>query len=389
MQIKELVEKDFLKIDKKEPISKLVGKLKNSKNRNALVFDKDKFLGIISKGSLLRSKVMADEMKISKVIKPIATISEEADVLEAAYLMFNVDTNILPVEKKGKITGVLRIFDLLGQWKKFNEIRNWPIKEVKIEKIKKMDEDTKIGEIIHEMHEKRNYGIPITDETGKLKGMISVSDIYNQIISPVVRDRGMSSNLAKTKNTKAFKGNIPSIMEMPAISFGTIRDIYYENEGEKVTEAIREMRKHNVMSIVVMKNEKPIGVVTANGLLRAMAALYKGPEYNIRLTGIKKTNLEPYQVANIKKILNDQATVFSRWLKNEFVLRVDVKEYKKDGKRHKWSVMMKLIFPGRMIQGDEHDWDIETALRKAFNNVKKQVKHAFPWNNRGWRKPYE
>ena len=50
---------------------------------------------------------------------------------------------------------------------------------------------------------------------------------------------------------------------------------------------------------------------------------------------------------------------------------------------------MKLDLPGKMISADEHDWDMETAVHKCFNNLKKRVNRYFRGNERGWKKDYE
>ena len=75
-------------------------------------------------------------------------------------------------------------------------------------------------------------------------------------------------------------------------------------------------------------------------------------------------------------------------MKNDFVLRVYIKEYEKEGKKHKWSVTMNVEYPGVRISSKEGDWDIETALRKNFNNLQKQVLH-YHKTDTGWDKPYE
>ncbi|MBW2963438.1 CBS domain-containing protein [Candidatus Woesearchaeota archaeon] len=386
MQIKELVKTDFISLDKNETISKLLGKLKQDHQRNVLVFDNKKCLGIVSKRSLLKSKVMAQEMKVEKIIRKVAVIDEDADVLEAAYLMFNVDTNVLPVSRKGKVFGVLRIFDLLGQLKKYEEIKKLKINDAKILKLKTFKETERIGKIINEMNTFSTYDMPIVDEKGKLVGLVSVSDIWNKFVSPVVREKGMKTDMTKTKG---FTPNAPDITGMPVSSFGSFRNVYFEDVNKSLVEAVNEMRKHDLMSLVVTKDSKPFGMLTANNVLRVMAALYKGPAYNIKITGLKKTNLEPYQVANLKALLSRHAEVLDRMLKNEFLLEVKLKEYSKTGKKHKWLIEMKAVFPGRMVSAKEHDWDLETALHKTFNNLKKRIQGYFRGNERGWDKEYE
>ena len=55
---------------------------------------------------------------------------------------------------------------------------------------------------------------------------------------------------------------------------------------------------------------------------------------------------------------------------------VHLKDYDKGGKQ-KFSVHLRIETPGQMISSEQHDWDLETALRKTFNNAKNSVKKKF------------
>ena len=104
-----------------------------------------------------------------------------------------------------------------------------------------------------------------------------------------------------------------------------------------------------------------------------------------------KTKLNPYQKQNIKKIASVEASKLQRQVHNEFGLTVHIKEYKKEGKQHKYAVNLKVDYPGQIIsstKGWRGTWDIETALRKAFHNASNELKSKFRGDS-SRRKPYE
>ena len=63
-------------------------------------------------------------------------------------------------------------------------------------------------------------------------------------------------------------------------------------------------------------------------------------------------------------------------INNELNLVLHLKAYNKGG-RQKYSVHIKLEYPGQLIAINQDDWDLETALRKTFDNAKNAVKKKF------------
>jgi len=58
-------------------------------------------------------------------------------------------------------------------------------------------------------------------------------------------------------------------------------------------------------------------------------------------------------------------------------LTIHIKSYDKQGGEQKFSVNLRIDFPSRVITSSQEDWDLETALRKTFNNAKNEVDKKF------------
>ena len=70
--VKELMTKDFLTIERGDTVAQLLGKLKKNNKRVALVFEGKKFLGVVRKIDLLRSKVPIEKEKVGGGMKWIS-----------------------------------------------------------------------------------------------------------------------------------------------------------------------------------------------------------------------------------------------------------------------------------------------------------------------------
>ena len=74
MNADEISTTDFLKIDKNEHISKLIGELVNEKQSAALIFDGDKYLGITRRKSLIRTNIDFSSAKVNNIIERIPVL---------------------------------------------------------------------------------------------------------------------------------------------------------------------------------------------------------------------------------------------------------------------------------------------------------------------------
>ena len=110
---------------------------------------------------------------------------------------------------------------------------------------------------------------------------------------------------------------------------------------------------------------------------------------NVKIVGLKKTNLTAKQLVDLKRILADHNGKLKRLIKTDYILEVKIEEHSKTGKKHNWSVLMKVKFPGVNITAEENAWEIEKATHKCFNNLKKRIQGYFRGNERGWKKDYE
>src|SRR3989344_3716833 len=88
MEIRPLVSEDYVVVDEEDTLSQLIGQLKAFEKRTALVFRKDKFLGLIEKNKLLKSRIDPSSCKVKNFIQKSPIINENSDLIETAYLMY-------------------------------------------------------------------------------------------------------------------------------------------------------------------------------------------------------------------------------------------------------------------------------------------------------------
>ena len=114
--------------------------------------------------------------------------------------------------------------------------------------------DAGLGDAAALMDRHAVSGLPVVDATGSLVGVISETDL--------LRARATEYLWANRDNLR-----IKHLMTSPALTIG--RD-------EPLTIAARRMERHHVSRLVVVAGDdpaRPIGVIAASDLIRAMAAM--------------------------------------------------------------------------------------------------------------------
>jgi len=82
----------------------------------------------------------------------------------------------------------------------------------------------------------------------------------------------------------------------------------------------------------------------------------------------------------VKKLLEEYHSKIQRMTKVPIKLKVNIKEYDKDGKKSKFSIDSQLIFSGKMLSSSSWDWDLARAIHKAMIKLESEAEHK--WKKR-------
>lgn len=102
------------------------------------------------------------------------------------------------------------------------------------------------------------------------------------------------------------------------------------------------------------------------------------------VNSIKYTNLESLtenEQESLKEILEKGFPEIARLIKNDFNLRVHTKVFEKE-KVKKYSIHLKLESPTKMFNADVSGWDLRTAVHKAVDKIKNELRKLQKTKNR-------
>lgn len=98
--------------------------------------------------------------------------------------------------------------------------------------------------------------------------------------------------------------------------------------------------------------------------------------------------MEPIQIIGMNEldenelqIVNELSTQYreklARDLKNITSLVVHVKLSQKEGNKKKYTIKTRVIAPTKIFESSDSDWDLARTLHMVFNDLKRQIQHAF------------
>ena len=258
----DILKTEFIKIGKSDTISKLIGKLKKTHHSEAIVVDKKKYVGVVSKRKMLKSRIRTSEAKVSKLAVKVSVLNGRENLEKVAKLMSSSDIHILPVVEKGILKGVVHAIDVIKEISgHVNAIKAFAAFGGKIIAF---DEDTNLGKVMNVMRLKKIDRAPVVDGRSKLVGVVSITDLLTKyLIFPLKRPGG--NNIRESQSSP---GRDRDLMSLP-ISNETSLNVVSAKKDIRIKGIISLMDKKKVSDVILVDDyNEPVGIVTLKNLLK-------------------------------------------------------------------------------------------------------------------------
>jgi CBS domain-containing protein len=217
-----------------------------------------------------------------------------------------------------------------------------------------------LGTVLNLIREFGISHIPVTIN-GKLSGIISIQDIIEYIYQP---------KIGQTKGD--FIGEKTSILNIPAKGV-MVKPVITITPKKSLREAIKKMRDHKISSLVVIKKEKIVGIITKLDFLEPISQLEKKKkEFEVQF-GIKDITISPYQ----KGFLLDEFNSFIHKYKEALISGTLFVYIKTHGQSHKGSPLIHCRLQLKTKKGaffsSGEGYGIESTFRLALDRLDRRL----------------
>lgn len=379
MTVKKIMQTDFLTFKEEDEITKVVGSLIKHKKRNVVVLDNNgNYLGLVSRRKLLSGRFNQSTAKNAIIKTPI--VLEDLDLMSCAKLMHATGVKTIPVERKGKLVGIVRILDVLKELSLELSEGTKKVASLKLAKPNPLKSSDTVAKALAVMVKQKIDNI-LVFKNRKLEGVLSIRDVMKVATSAQER----ISNPGRLS-----KGGVTDrspIMQMPIASFIITGPLLTVKRENKLMDAVALMHERNIRDLIVQEGDKIFGLVTVRDLLDAFVKDSLQPGLALNIRGLKKLGLHDMQEARFLSIIRSEALKLQRKMGEEVRISLDMKLKKATGASHQYELKLKVDGAQGLLMSETVEWKLDSAIRSVFralalSSEKKAVKKGKKFSRR-------
>lgn len=285
--------------DSTEPLSKALDYILKTGSAVFIVKNKE-LVGIIDDKNVRKGFIDSSKIKCESASVRCPSIKQNADIKEYLDGFLSGHFKILPiVNEKQKITGAVSRSDLLSELCALKLVPNTSISQYMHTPVHTIEYSQTIGSAKNLMKQAKVHHL-IVSSKGKIVGTFSTFDLVRFLIKP--KKRQASQLVDKISNLDTLK--IGEMMHKAVLI----------EENATLNDAAKKMADHAVSLITIIKDKKPVGVLSATDLFRIIRKFYE-TESDIIISGLSNDDVAYY--SQIKTEINNTLRKFQKKLKIE------------------------------------------------------------------------
>jgi CBS domain-containing protein len=273
MDIANIATPDFVEVDADKRLGKVRSIFERENSHGIIVTDDGEYAGVIGEKQLVRSR-MEDDTKASAVMKSAPKIDRHEDVREAARMLVEGDTRIAPVFEGEKLYGIVTGNDILEAV--LENLDAISVEDILTEDVVTIGEKSHVGQAINRLRENGISRLPVTDDDGKLTGVLTTHDIIE-----------FSVRNADRQGRGDRRGDIDRMLDLPVYDLMS-SPVITATPGETVQEAVSRMFESDIEGLVVTPTDSDaevLGVLTKTDVLRALT-FTEEEQMDVQITNI-------------------------------------------------------------------------------------------------------
>lgn len=260
ISVKEVCSKGFATVYENDPLSRCLELFKKEMPPVlAVLDDKDRYVGVITRRWIIRSRMDPATAKVKTLMRTAPKVSPDFSISKAAKLMIESGIRQLPVFEKNKLVGFVTDENII-HGAVTQEWGNTTIDRIMTRAPYTIESHRSVGAVLSLMREQGISHVPVIDG-GKLAGIISTHDIIEHIFQPQRRQ-----TLGEIVGEKVPLISVPAkgIMRKPVITV---------SPSTTLREAEKKMHDFNISCLVVTEKEKIAGIVTKLDFLEPISQI--------------------------------------------------------------------------------------------------------------------
>lgn len=356
--VTEILDTEYYMVRPDSTLSEAIGIMMKHKEFELPVVAENGILkGLLSYGSIAKAGRITMNERVDSLQLNVPKLRVTDNLARAAELLLSSDHRILPVTKNRKVQGVIRRWKIIELTQDYDTWKNLGVVDIMHKPVEVVSEEDRLTKARNMLRNLDIRTIPVANKQGQLVGIIGTQDIV-AFLRPKRR-----------KHYGDFSGE--KIHFDPEVREVMVGNPHYVNEDATMTEVIEIMLDKGISTIVVVRDRKPVGVVSRYDILQhIVSAGRKQEQVFVNISGLE--NEDPDVMDALFGILDNALNKINKIFTPQ-VLNIHVHKYNDDGNEAKYSVHMRLSTSKRLFITKTADWDIFRAFSEGTDNLYAQV----------------
>ncbi len=260
LSVNEVLSKDYATINEEDTLSRCLELFKQDVPPVlAVLNDKGKYVGIIARRWILRTRLDPATMKVKSLMRAAPKVEANFSLAKVAKLMIQSGVRQLPVFEKEKLMGFVTDENIIHG----AVTQDWgssPVEQIMTKAPVTIEASRSVGAVLSLFREHDVSHMPVM-ENGRVVGVVSTQDIIENVFQPNQRQ-----TVGDIKGEKIQVLNIPAkgVMTSPVVTV---------SPEMPLKEAEKKMHEFNVHSLIVLAKERLVGIVTKLDFLEPISQM--------------------------------------------------------------------------------------------------------------------
>ncbi len=360
-RVEEHMRREVYFVNAEDPLSKVVGIFRDTGLPIVIVLNNSKnYLGVVTDRIVLRSTLNIENVKAKNVLVKVPILNTSDSVPKAARLMLENTVKGLPVSDQSKQICGIITVDDIGRAVE----KLYPrlkIRDVMTRDPITITSDSTIGKALVLMRENGISRLPVI-KNDKLVGLVTIRDIIDKVLQP--RTRATRGEVAGEK-IRSLGYKVSDIMT---------KSVIQSSPEDDLSTAIKKMIENNVSCLIIVSHNRVSGILTWTDILGVVAPLEEKEKPPIHIqVSFKMKEISQNEKSEIIKIAEKYISKLGETLGNGYLL-LHFKEHKeKHGEQHLVHCRSVLRTDKMNLVGIGEAWTASQAARVALDRIERQL----------------
>ncbi len=352
-------------IDAGESVAKAISLITKNQNGSLVVTKDGKYYGIVDDRILRDFKGAPQSAKIGKYAAKPAVLAKNSSAEQVVAAFLDNAFKVIPVVEKTKALGVYSRAGTLNFVGSASAIKGKSVGDAATIPCRVINQNASVTQCVNEMRKAAVHKLAVVDDQGFLQGLVTSFDIVTKVMPSLHKQ--FRDNMYPDKAALMDKITVEKIMST---------DVATISAGSKLSDAVKEMIKQSKASMVVVKENKPVGVLSARNCFNA-CVVQVAPA--ITVSGLEKDEKA------LKESIVDEAAVLAEKLGKSLdvsYISLQVKSVQQGSKR-RYQVKGKMTVNQQLLvaetpnseesDSDSTSWDLHLAVKLVLSELKTQA----------------